>query len=218
MSTALLPTNHKKAHVKASKPLANIRRCLVTGKEKNKEKLIRFVLDPSNVVTPDLLNRLPGRGLWVSADRSILDQAIKKNLFSKSAKSKAVIPDNFIDKVEVLLKRRCLELLGLARSAGATVTGLPQIENGLKSGKIDIVLMASDAKKDCRKKLSRVAIVETGLTRIELGASLGKEHLVTVGMRSYNITEKLLTEFVRWHGVVAQIMNNRDILLDSVEI
>ena len=31
-------------------------------------ELLRFVLDPDGRVTPDLRNRLPGRGVWVSAN------------------------------------------------------------------------------------------------------------------------------------------------------
>lgn len=196
---------------------AHARRCLVTGEAKPKEELIRFVLDPSGVVTPDLAGRLPGRGLWLSADRSLIEQAAQKNLFSRPAKAKATVPEKFVEQIDMLLKRRCLELLGLARSAGATVTGMPQIEHGFRSGKLAVVLMATDAGKDCRKKLSREACIESGLTRIELGAALGQEHLVTVGMRTFSITEKLLTELVRWHGVRVQETVKIEPSLDSVE-
>lgn len=200
MNTVSLQSNDEHASAQVSQPVTT-RRCLVTGEAKERTVLIRFVLDPAGQVTPDLAERLPGRGLWVSADRELIEQAASKNLFSRSAKTKAIVPDHFTDQVPNLLKKRCLEMLGLARSAGATVTGMPQIEHGLRSNKIAVVLLASDAGQDCRKKLSRTSLIETGLTRVELGAALGQEHLAAVGMRGMAITEKLLTELVRWHGV-----------------
>ncbi len=187
----------------ATRKSSTLRRCLVTGEIKEKALLIRFALDLEGRVTPDLAERLPGRGLWVSADNASLQQAVSKNMFSRSAKTKAIIPDQLLENIPIIFKRRCLELLGLARSAGATVTGMPQIEHGLRTGKISIVLMASDAGRDSRKKLSRVPFAETGLTREELGQALGQEHLASIGMRSYTITQKLLTELVRWHGASA---------------
>lgn len=203
MSTASLQAKDKSPRALTAKS-SPLRRCLVTGEEKEKGTLIRFVLDPADQVTPDLAGRLPGRGLWVSADRANLTLAATQNLFSRSAKTKATVPDNLCDLVETLLKRRCLDLFGLARSAGAAITGMPQIENGLRTSKLSVVLIAQDAGKDSRKKLSYAPLVEAQLTREELGAALGKEHLVAVGLRNLSITEKLLTELVRWHGVKAQ--------------
>ena len=51
-------------------------------------RLIRFVAGPDGVVAPDLARKLPGRGLWVAADRASVETAAKKNLFSRAAKAK----------------------------------------------------------------------------------------------------------------------------------
>jgi len=64
---------------------ASERRCIVTRELGPKEALIRFVVAPDGTVTPDLENRLPGRGLWVIAKREAIDKASARGLFAKAA-------------------------------------------------------------------------------------------------------------------------------------
>ena len=54
------------------------RRCIASGESGSKFGLIRFVLDPAGGVTPDLAERLPGRGVWLSSDRASAELAVKK--------------------------------------------------------------------------------------------------------------------------------------------
>ncbi|MDD3181423.1 MAG: DUF448 domain-containing protein [Alphaproteobacteria bacterium] len=206
MLTAFTPSDNETV-VSAVIIPPTARRCLVTGEIKPKDELIRFVLGPESVVFPDLAARLPGRGLWVSARRDLLAQAIAKNMFSRAAKTKAVVPSDLLEQTERLLARRCLELLGLARSAGAVVTGQPQVEHALSHDELAFLLMASDAGRDCRKKLSRANILDSGFSREELGAALGHEHLASVGLRPHPLTKKLKSDCVRWQGVRAVQMS-----------
>ncbi|MBW8302368.1 MAG: DUF448 domain-containing protein, partial [Brevundimonas sp.] len=46
------------------------RRDLVTHQVMDESRLIRFVAAPDGTVAPDLARKLPGRGLWVAADRA----------------------------------------------------------------------------------------------------------------------------------------------------
>jgi len=91
------------------------RRDLVTHQVMDESRLIRFVAAPDGSVAPDLARKLPGRGLWVAADRASVEAAVKKNLFARAAKAPLKPAGDLADRVEALLARRCLELLGLAR-------------------------------------------------------------------------------------------------------
>ena len=51
------------------------RTCIVTRQSLPEERLIRFVAGPEGVVVPDLARKLPGRGLWVEAQRGVVEQA-----------------------------------------------------------------------------------------------------------------------------------------------
>src|SRR6056297_3507383 len=94
------------------------RRCIATGESQPKAGLVRFVVGPGDVVVPDILERLPGRGIWVAADRDALTLAIRKGLFSRGAKKKVTVPDGLFDQVESGLVRRVVELVSLARKSG----------------------------------------------------------------------------------------------------
>src|SRR6201994_1370080 len=50
-----------------------LRRCIVTRERLPKERMIRFVVGPDRQLVPDLAARLPGRGIWLSACRDVLE-------------------------------------------------------------------------------------------------------------------------------------------------
>ena len=64
------------------------RRCIATGETQPKSGLIRFVIGPEAQIVPDVLEKLPGRGIWVTSDRDALEKAVTKGLFSRGAKQK----------------------------------------------------------------------------------------------------------------------------------
>ncbi len=93
------------------------RRCIVSGETAPKHGLLRFVVGPENVIVPDLGERLPGRGIWVSADRDALQKAGDKKLFTRAAKMQVTVPEDLVKRVEMLLVKRCMDVIG--RSEGA---------------------------------------------------------------------------------------------------
>jgi predicted RNA-binding protein YlxR (DUF448 family) len=121
-----------------------LRRCIVTRQALEKPAMIRFVIDPEGRVTPDLKERLPGRGLWVTASRDALDQAAAKNAFSKAAKQSVKVDRDLADRVVALAKRELAELLGLARKSGQLVAGFEKVDAALRAGKVRVLVAASD--------------------------------------------------------------------------
>ncbi len=115
--------------------------------------LVRFVASPDGVVTPDLGRRLPGRGMWVAANRAAVDQAARKGGFSRSAKAKLSAPDDLSDQVEQLLLRRLIDGLGLARRAGELTYGFEKVEAAIGAGKVAWIIEAQDSAEDGRRKI-----------------------------------------------------------------
>src|SRR2546426_10204991 len=99
------------------------RRDIVTGEVMEEAALVRFVAGPDGVVVPALAGKLPGRGLWVAADRASVETAARKGLFSRAAKAKLSAPADLADQVERLMMGRLLSALGLARKAGELTSG-----------------------------------------------------------------------------------------------
>ena len=120
------------------------RKCIATGQVRPKALLIRFVVGPDGVVVPDLLGRLPGRGIWVSANRAALDKAQTKGLFRRAAKAQVRVPDDLVDVVETGLAGRVSELISLARRAGQAVAGYEKVKSWLQSGEATVLVQASD--------------------------------------------------------------------------
>ena len=133
--------------------VARQRRDVVTGEVMEEARLIRFVGTPDGAVTPDLGRKLPGRGVWVAADRASVETAARKNLFSRSAKTKLNAAPDLADLVERLLERRCLEALGLARREGALISGFEKASAAIRGGKAAWLIEASDGAEDGRRKL-----------------------------------------------------------------
>src|SRR5688500_1296312 len=106
-------------HAQASKDRE--RRDIVSGEVMDEARLIRFVAGPGGTVVPEVGRKWPGRGLWVAADRASVEAAVKKNAFSRAAKTKLAPPAGLADQVEALLPRRLLDGLGLARRVGELI-------------------------------------------------------------------------------------------------
>jgi predicted RNA-binding protein YlxR (DUF448 family) len=187
------------------------RKCLVTGEVLPKADLIRFVAGPDHSVIPDLAQNLPGRGLWVKADRDAIQTAARKNLFSKAAKQPLKADPDLADEVAKLLRKRCLEFIGLARRAGIAVLGQPQVEAALKAGKISLLLLADDASQmsDVRSQMSKLSDIrpltsDIRFTRNELGTALGHDQIVYAGLKAHALTEKLAAELARLEKIAAR--------------
>ena len=113
-------------HIKRDEPE---RRCLVTGERQGKAEMIRFVVSPDGQIVPDILEKLPGRGIWVTSDPDILRQAVSKQLFSRGAKQKVTVADDLPEQVEALLVRRVCELIALSRKSGKAVAGFEKVKS-----------------------------------------------------------------------------------------
>jgi predicted RNA-binding protein YlxR (DUF448 family)/ribosomal protein L30E len=181
-----------------------LRRCIVTGAVGPKEGLIRFVVGPDRQVVPDLEGRLPGRGMWLSAKRDVVNTAVAKATFSKAARQKVEVSADLADRLETLLRRRCLDILGLARRAGQVVSGYEKVRAALKSGQGAVLLAARDAAEDGVAKIGALAPgmpAVTVLTAAEMGAAFGRDHTVHGLLLQGRLAERLLTESARLAGI-----------------
>ena len=157
-----------------------------------KADLIRFVVGPDGRVHPDVAERLPGRGLWTLARRDIVARAVKKRLFGRVARTAVEIDEDLDRRVEALLARRAIDLIGLARRAGLAVCGFAKVEAALSAGKGAVLIAATDGSADGRGKLraraSGMPLVEV-LTSAELGAAFGRDSAVHALLEAGRLAE-----------------------------
>ncbi|MDG1408221.1 MAG: RNA-binding protein [Octadecabacter sp.] len=175
------------------------RRCIVTGETAPKAGLIRFVIGPDNMVYPDVLEKLPGRGMWVTASRDALDKA-GKGQFSKSAKQAVDVPDGLTDEVERQLARRVVDLIALARKAGSAVCGFEKVKGWVSGGeRVRALLQASDGSERGKTKLwtPEGARYFGCLTAQELGLAFGRGEVVHGALASGRLSDRVVEEAVK---------------------
>jgi uncharacterized protein len=167
--------------------------------------MIRFVVGPDHALVPDLAGRLPGRGLWLGAERRTVQGAVAKNLFAKAARDRVAVPPDLADRLEAMLVRRCLDLVGLARRAGGLVAGFDQVDDALRRGRAALVLQARDGAADGRRKVGSLAgalgvpVVEA-FDRAELGAAIGRAEAVHLALAPGGVEGRLEAELGRLRG------------------
>ena len=131
------------------------RMCAVTRQVRPEAELIRFVAAPDGALVPDLKARLPGRGIWVGAERGTVDEALKRKVFQRGLKRQVAAPADLADAVAARLREAALGRLGLARRAGAVVTGFAKVEAAIAGEALAALIAASDAAADGQRKMGQ---------------------------------------------------------------
>lgn len=188
---------------------SNDRTCILSGETKPRAKMIRLVIGPDGSLVPDVAEKLPGRGIWISTNRVMLDENIASGKFKKAvarslkANFKADAHD-LPELIERLLTRRCLDRLGLEQRAGNIVTGFDKIKAetlGKAAGKIIGYVTANDGGDDGQSKLSALlspkVIISSLFNRQELSQALGKDNAVHVVVFDSGGARVLLAELDR---------------------
>lgn len=180
------------------------RRCIATGESGGTYGLIRFVVGPDGVAAPDLAEKLPGRGMWVTSERSALDLVEKKKLFSRAAKEQVGVPPGLADLVDRLLGRRVQDQIALARKAGVAVNGFMKVDAILRTEQMGILIEASDGSERQRAKLrplARDTPVMALLSGEELGVAFGRDHVIHAALSAGGMTDRVLRDAARLSGV-----------------
>ena len=180
------------------------RRCIATGEVQPKRGLIRFAVSPDAVIVPDILEKLPGRGIWVGAERAALEQAVKKGAFARGAKQQVTVPDNLVAEVESLLAKRLIDGISMARKAGSAVAGFEKVKDWLGREEVRILFQAVDGSERGKSKLyapgGRGSFFEV-LTASELGLSFGRERVIHAALGHGGLTERIREDAIRLSGV-----------------
>lgn len=176
------------------------RSCAATRLARPIEELVRFALSPEGVATPDLRQRLPGRGVWVTARAAEMRLAVKKNVFSRGFRQPATAPPDLDDLVEGLMRRDALAALSFANKAGAVTAGFAKVEAEVAAGRAAALIRASDGGADGARKLAGatrrggrgeleiVSLFESG----ELDVALGRENVIHAALAQSGATENFL--------------------------
>ncbi|MBA3909742.1 MAG: hypothetical protein C0524_07600 [Rhodobacter sp.] len=184
------------------------RKCIATGESQPKAGLIRFCVGPDGMVVPDVLGKLPGRGVYVTADRALIDRAAKKGLFSRAARQPVKVPDGLADLVERLTTQRVIDLLSLARKAGDAVMGYEKVKDWLVKGTAATLIQASDGSERGKTKLHPpegkngfIGVLSAG----EIGLAFGRERAIHAALAAGGLRTRVVEEAAKLAGLRGQM-------------
>ncbi|WP_299372264.1 RNA-binding protein [uncultured Tateyamaria sp.] len=179
------------------------RKCIATGEVQPKFGLVRFVVGPDAQIVPDVAGKLPGRGIYVAADRAALDKAVDKKLFARGAKQPVQVPENLVDEVERQLARRVVDLIALSRKSGRAVAGYEKVKSWLQMEEAQVLIQAVDGSGRGKTKLStpHFGTYIGWLTSDELGLAFGRQTVIHGALASGGLTQRVVEEANRLRGV-----------------
>ena len=200
-----------------------LRRCIVTRERLPKERMIRFVVGPDRQIVPDLAARLPGRGIWLSASRDVIEfggaqeerrqkdkqgdgtQRHLARAFARAARGPVSLPPDLSVLLQTALVRRIGDCLGLARRAGQAVAGFEKAREALRTGRYRLVLQASDGSEAERSRFlsgfgPELTIIDP-LPGQALGRVFGRDYVVHVAVAPGKLAESLVVEAGRLAGL-----------------
>lgn len=182
------------------------RLCAATRTVRPVEDLIRFVVGPDGAAVPDIKRKLPGRGVWVTATRAALEDAIKRKAFVRGFKRDVRLPPDLTERTGHLLERSALEALAMANKAGLAVTGFSAVENALAGPKAVALLHASEAAANgvnkletARRRSPRAASIEIihSLSGSQLDLALGRPNVVHAALLAGPASDTFLARLRR---------------------
>jgi predicted RNA-binding protein YlxR (DUF448 family) len=184
------------------------RTCVVTGFEAQPEAMLRFALSPDGVVTPDILRKLPGRGVWTRLDRAVVRKAVAKKAFSRGFRTEAKADPELADLVEQLLEEDALRFLSLVNKAGLTVTGAMKVDAAIRARTVVALVSAKDGAADGARKLDRLVRgvygeQEAQIVRINLFSSrqldlaLGRSNVIHAALNAGPASAAFLAKVAR---------------------
>ena len=195
------------------------RTCILSRRTCSRDELIRLALGPGGQVAPDVRARADGRGAWIGVGRAAFDQAQAKGKL-KGALARAfktgdiVLPDDLGERIEAALRQAALDRLGLEARGGTLLHGFERVEAAARGGKVHLLVHASDAGEDGRKKLDAAWRVggaqqrgfSRGLvfpvSRSILSMALGRENVVHVALTDAAAARRVANAISRWQAFI----------------
>jgi predicted RNA-binding protein YlxR (DUF448 family) len=189
------------------------RTCVLTRRKGTRDELIRLALGPDGSVAPDVRARAPGRGAWIGVTRAELVAAGAKGKL-KAALQRAfktndvTVPADLGERTEQALRQTALDRLGMEARAGNLINGSDKIENAARSGKVALLVHASDAGEDGNRKLDQAWRAGGGgdrgvifpLDRTILSMALGRENVVHVALTDPAAASRVRHALARWRA------------------
>ena len=171
----------------------------------NEDDFIKLSLSPDNILVPDLYNNLPGRSVWLPADKSIITDILKKEDLKTYFDIPAFFISDFSVLVEKMLKKKILNTVSLTKKAGNLFIGMDSIKAKLTNREHCLVIIAKGAKSLPRNSVfsyKNFSCFENLFDQRELEKSTGKHKVKYIGIFSKNFKKTIQVDLNKLKGFI----------------
>ncbi len=182
--------------------------CALSRQVKPAEEMIRFVVGPDGTAIADLKRSLPGRGLWITATREALREAVKRQVLPRGFKRDVRIPADFVETTERLIERSALDALAIAGKAGQVVPGFSKVEAALERQRVVGLIHASDGSPEGIRKIAaalrslgpenaeKIPVI-LSFTSEQLDLALGRPNVVHAALLAGPASDTFIARYAR---------------------
>ena len=171
----------------------------------NEDDSVKICLGPDNKLIPDLCDMLPGKSVWLPADKALIVDILKKeDLKTYFGVSKIFSPD-LVSIIEMVLRKRILSSISMTKKSGVLAIGLDAIKTQLIQKRHCLVLVAMGAKSVADRsffKSKNVSVFENMLGQKDLEKSTGKNNVKYVGIFSKNFKKTIQVDLNKLKGFI----------------
>ena len=171
----------------------------------SEDDFIKFSMSPDNALVPDLYNNLPGRSVWLPANKSMITDILKKEELKTYFGIPNILTSNFSILIEKILKRKILNSVSLTKKAGYLVMGIDAIKAQLLDKKHCLVITAKGAKSLPKHSIfsdKSVLCFENFFDQKDLEKSTGKNKVKYVGIFSKNFKKTIQVDLNKLKGFI----------------
>ncbi len=180
---------------------APVRSCVSCRKKGEKGELVKLANTPAGVII-DYLEKMPGRGAYVCAERACITR-LSEGALSRAFKASAKPPDAeaIYEELRGKVIRKVVSLLGMARKARLDATGFDEAVSAMAKSPGGALIVAEDVSGNTLKKVMESGVEKEKVFRLftkdELGDALGSRAVGVVYVRPSALSSALGRELAR---------------------
>jgi predicted RNA-binding protein YlxR (DUF448 family) len=175
------------------------RTCVGCQKAHPKDQLMRLVCGPTGQVLLDVHGKLPGRGVYLCAQRPCAAQALKRARLPEAFRREVTLcpVDELVRAMASAMEDRAVGCIRIARKAGRVVSGYTQVSRALMYEPVACLLVAEDTARERRREyqdwcVKRQIPCRSFLTKARLGGLAGRDESSAIGVLDTRLGERLL--------------------------
>ena len=169
----------------------------------NENDFIKLSLSPDNKLVPDLHNNLPGKSIWVPANKKLIKYIQERDDVKAHFGVSRLFSNDLVFLVRKILRKKILSSVSLAKKAGYLAIGLDTIKTQFIEKKHCLIVVAKGAKSLQGYSVfssNNVSCFENLLYQKDLEKSTGKNNVKYVGILSKNFKKTIQVDLNKLKG------------------